>query len=823
MKNISKKYILGFFIIIISLLFSSMSTAIIVNDDEDLNLKQISKSFSFIEPKITTIEIETKNYHRIFLEDCISTGDPGEPKLPVKGVKLLLPSKSSIDTIEIESEEKISLGSNLLIEPQAEFVPMSQMTSAEIPIQNGEIYNSEQLFPGKLYDIIDVCSVRGFDVLILNLYPVQYKPLTGDLFYYPQLTVSIETKEDSTRNELYRGLNFDEQEILSMVDNPNVNIINNYRDKIPTSNPSEEYDLLILTNDSWEPGFEPLIDLHNEQGISTIIVNLTEATQLPLEMHDYIEPSMIRTYIREKYLEWEIKYVLIGGDYDVIPAQQLLFGEVGLPSSKICGPSDLFFECLDGTYNNDGDNYWGEYPHWVGNVWEYGDGPGGGWVDLGAEVYVGRVCADNLSEVENYVHKIIYYMNSDINDDYYKEVVMAGEYLWGYYEEPYIFNWGGNYDDEMVNGCWYTDDSTWDCNDYTTVGIPAGYYNVTRLYDRDWPTMDLQDPWSTGWPGQELVDRINNGVHIINHIGHGNISKTMKISNKNVSEDFTNEKYFFVFSQACFSGSFDNKTCNDPTLGHGDEGFNDNSFKDIDPGSVPFDCLAEYLTVKNKYGAFGVVMNSRFGWGDRYDTDGPSQRYNRFFWHRIFNENDRILSKANFMSKWENNNLVGQDRMLWCYYQQNFFGDPALKLNIYRNGDGNSDGGINVGDAVFIVKYAFNLGPAPDPLCLGDANGDGYVNVGDAVYLINFIFRGGPEPIVTINCLDRGPMCGDLNGDLIVGDYYDLAYLEDYLYNNGPAPVPLCVGDVNADGVVDGYDLFVFYGSGSISSRCCDN
>jgi len=62
-------------------------------------------------------------------------------------------------------------------------------------------------------------------------------------------------------------------------------------------------------------------------------------------------------------------------------------------------------------------------------------------------------------------------------------------------------------------------------------------------------------------------------------------------------------------------------------------------------------------------------------------------------------------------------------------------------------GDANNDGGTNVGDAVYIINFAFRGGPAPICEAEGDANADGGVNVGDAVYIINFAFRGGAAPI----------------------------------------------------------------------------
>jgi len=65
----------------------------------------------------------------------------------------------------------------------------------------------------------------------------------------------------------------------------------------------------------------------------------------------------------------------------------------------------------------------------------------------------------------------------------------------------------------------------------------------------------------------------------------------------------------------------------------------------------------------------------------------------------------------------------------------------------YRCGDANTDGVLNVGDAVFIINHIFKDGPAPDPICAGYANSDGALNVGDAVYVITYIFNSGPPTI----------------------------------------------------------------------------
>ncbi len=65
---------------------------------------------------------------------------------------------------------------------------------------------------------------------------------------------------------------------------------------------------------------------------------------------------------------------------------------------------------------------------------------------------------------------------------------------------------------------------------------------------------------------------------------------------------------------------------------------------------------------------------------------------------------------------------------------------------IYICGDANSDGTVNVSDAVYVINYVFVGGNAPDPLAAGEANCDASVNVSDAVYIINYVFVGGSAP-----------------------------------------------------------------------------
>jgi len=65
----------------------------------------------------------------------------------------------------------------------------------------------------------------------------------------------------------------------------------------------------------------------------------------------------------------------------------------------------------------------------------------------------------------------------------------------------------------------------------------------------------------------------------------------------------------------------------------------------------------------------------------------------------------------------------------------------------------------------------------------GDVTTDGQIDIGDVVLLVNYLFRQGPPPV---------PMeLGDVNHDCAV-DIGDVVYLINYLFRNGPAPQDGC-------------------------------
>lgn len=554
------------------------------------------------------------------------------------------------------------------------------------------------------------------------------------------------------------------------------------------------YDYVIITSEEFknapEPNFQTLADWKESRGIRTAIVTVED---IYADYSGKDNQERIRNFIRDAYANNATDYVLLGGDADgqdvggesgdnIVPVRGLWAWDYETDPPNI--PSDLYYSCLDGSYDYDGDGVYGE-PN---------DGPGGGEVDLLAEVYVGRAPVDLAEELANFVTKTIGYEQS-AEDPYLKEAWMVGELLWEeggcsaeeaiyrsnvadaegvlnsirrlrdvafhekyvelYYEyspdlkrilirEPrlsmelarfivryipairYIAGdkggkdikltetevdeaisfaekfreevrereekigaprvaqmvglleefeeeakksegkdfseafrssiysgtggrarlagetWGGDYKDEIKDGS-----SNYG---YSTEGFPD-VYNKHTLYDRDYSGHD--------WPKSETVDIINSDVHVINHLGHSGVDYVMKMDNDDV-DALTNSEYFFGYSQGCYAGSFDNRDA-PPPYGFGNY--------------LPCDCIAEHL-VANSTGAFAFIANSRYGWGEKNSTNGPSQYYDRQFWDAIFGEHILNLGRANQDSKEDNVGHISSNVMRFCYYEINLLGDP---------------------------------------------------------------------------------------------------------------------------------------------------
>jgi len=564
---------------------------------------QLTLDYTFDCPQVTTVRIGDTLYHRVVMDGAANGGPVGSPALPSRGASILLPLGAEVTNVSVIAGERVLLGSDLLVEPVAmPYRLMDGPESAALPTPDQAVYASARACPAASFQEVGVQSFRGYQILVLRLQPVDYIPATGELFYTPSLQVVVETADTGKISPMFRGFESDAAKVRGRVDNPTA--VASY--EAAGTRGTRAYDMLILTTPTLASSFASLESYHDGQGLATEIHTTSDVGST--------DPADVRDYIIDAYQNDGIEYVLIGGDDDIIPAQNLYVYDGGYTEYEM--PGDIYFGCLDGTWNNDGDGYYGET----------NDGVGGGDVDLVAEVYVGRCCAGNTTEVNRFVTKTLWYLNG--SHSLPAEVLLVGEYL----------GFGGDSDyaaatlEELEDGA-----ST---HGYTTVGIPTADYSISEMFERD-----------MSWSQSTLASAINNGLHILNHLGHGSEDYAMKFYNSDVTSDLNNTELLFLYSQTCLAGHLDGT-----------------------------DCWAETMNIKTDHGAFALVMNARYGWGEYNSTDGPSQRFNREFWDAVFDESMPEVGKANQDSKEDNIYRISDSCMRWCTYELNLFGDPAVAI-----------------------------------------------------------------------------------------------------------------------------------------------
>lgn len=573
-------------------------------------------SFDYSEPTLTLIG---DAYH-VEIPGCLSIGQAGEPRLPVQGITALLPPGHEIVAVDVEPAEQVVLPGVYPVEVVQRQYPFSYQGPWEVTPLSPDLVGSREAFPAKRVANTATEFKMGCGVGAFTLHPVTYMPATGELRYFPRLTVHITTEPTARASEtlalMYRGTEGDVSRVVRSVINPSSSI----------SYPPERmfrdvpYDLLIVTSNALQAHLTPYVGYKTARGWR-IAIETVESIYTSYTGVD--NPDKIRNCVKSYYMNNGIQFVLLGGDNETLPHRGL-YNDPGGGYQDSDIAADLYFAGLDGTWNTDGDAYWGENSE----------------ADLMAEVFVSRVCADNALEFTNFYNKTVAYQGNPIVAECTK-ALMVGELLWNTTPPTY----GDTYKEEIRLGA-----ST---HGYTTVGFPPSF-NVNVLYDS-------QGTWSGM---NNLRPLLNNGVHLVNHLGHADVTYFMKLYNSdltdaNFTNDGVNHSFYITYSQGCYCGSFDNRTTS---------------------GGYTSDCINERIAFELTHGAVANISNSRYGWGAYNSTNGSSQYYDRQFFDAIFGEGITNIAEANQDSKEDNIPFIGFEQNRWCYYELNVLGDPLLDI-----------------------------------------------------------------------------------------------------------------------------------------------
>ncbi len=628
------------------LLLTMFGSNFVTSESEPSVDLTLDYTFDFEKPSLTTKGLSDSTFTKLSIPGCMSLGrDVGSPSLPTTFFKFLLPPgydlvNVKVNTIAVNLDTKdINLQDNPIIPYQA---PVSFGTPMDETFDfRNDIYNSNTPYPEVIFKKQGIDFSKGYKIATLGINPLQYTPATGKIVYFSSVTIHLDLAFTSELNSLYRNKAIDEAWVKNLVQNPEIttDYESFYSSKSSLDypggicDPNDNYDYVIITTeqnglDYWDTdssipyNWDSLMNKHEtEDGLSCTLVTMEEINAEP----DYGNsdplfddtPAHIREFCKDAYQDWGTTYVLIGGDDEWIPRR-----EMDYDYESNCD-SDLYWSNLDKTFNDDGDNDWGE------------EGDTG--FDLYSEIFIGSLTCDEPQDVSNWMTKSFYYDEATSNDYFDNAAFYGGNTGWNTEGDDFI-------DYSAING---TDDwlgpqpgahgpyPDW-------AGFQYGFetWNIKNPeLPFDLTSMWTAEPTNPGWQGGSesaaingFKNDINNDeVTLISGIAHANAAMSLDVGSSSWESDYHNTKPFFIHDYGCHCGDMD----------AADDGV-----------------LHSMLFSSDTKLAFGCVYHTSYGWGSQDDTNSSSALQQKLFWDYLFDTENNSggtrswqLGKAHAWSK----------------------------------------------------------------------------------------------------------------------------------------------------------------------------
>ncbi|PNX46089.1 MAG: hypothetical protein BV456_12725, partial [Thermoplasmata archaeon M8B2D] len=392
-----------------------------------------------INGKYTTLTIDEEGY----------TTKIGEAQLPVfyRMVQIPYGSDPRVSVVSASWEETTlqNLGLPEMVMPLQPSVFKNQEPIDDKFVINTQYYTTNAFFQTTPVEIKETGIIRGHRFALVQISPVQYNPVTGQLKTVTNIEVEITVDNADMKNtnkniQRYTTQAFEKTLQQTLI---NYNDFNTQPSSTLVSNL-----ILIIVYDEYADDITPLKNWKESIGYTVVV---TKTSEIP----GGATTTNIRNYIETAYNDWPVPpgFILLVGDTGQIPA---FTGDASNTAT------DLYYAAVDGT-------------------------------DYFADIYIGRFPANQPSHVTAMVDKTIAYESGDwANTDFLeKGAFMAGNdnyqvsegthnYVISSYFEPHGMVCDKLY--EVTYGA-TTNDVSMALNDGRVIAIYSGHGSTTSWAD----------------------------------------------------------------------------------------------------------------------------------------------------------------------------------------------------------------------------------------------------------------------------------------------------------------------------------------------------
>jgi hypothetical protein len=485
----------------------------------------ITKTVTFQKSNLTFSK--ANGYDVVELKGYPSLIKPGAPRVPRVVIPLCIPAGTTPQKVEIVSQNVVDIKGTYNLYPAQPDIPLPMPGKNFIPDEeippNPDIYLSSNLYPETEIKVNGYGTKSGYRIAHIEMYPLRYRPQEGKLQLTTTITFRVEysyahhteptvltPRQQEVFGETVRKIVENPEDVSSF--SPRVS-----ERKTPSFLPAGYYEYVVISEDPMDTVFQRLADWKTKKGVPATVVTVSWITS---NYSGYDTPEKIRNFIIDAYNEWGTIYVLLGGSgdqktsgEDPVPDRRAWYitSGVGYYSDEDWIPCDLYYSDMDGDWDADNDNTYGET----------GDN-----VDMYADVYVGRASVYNVSMAQNFVYKTLTY-EMDPPPVYIKKLMLPTGILWSSYEERPM------------------QDSIAD--------MAPGDWQVSKMYERN-----------GNLSRQGMIDTMNVGYQLGHWEGHGNEDgiyyeggSTAFLTSGDADGLINGDKVGIANSIACFCGAWD--------------------------------------------------------------------------------------------------------------------------------------------------------------------------------------------------------------------------------------------------------------------------
>ena len=554
--------------------------------------------------------------------------DVDRPSLPARIVHVALPDGRSFVGVDASVDGTTTLASGVEAALVAPLAPGPDLPAPGVVLPQDALapYRAGAEFPSEVVRYLGSGTWHGYAIASFAVFPLQV--VDGDLVLHADVRLSIETGPARVVPGFARALRMSaarardvEARLRGLVANddalatyPSIPHGEHHGPFVAAATPSLEgspVDCIIVVPAALAAPFDALADWKTAKGIPTVVrtVEWIEANY----PRGIDRAETIRFFLQDAYTKWGVQWVLLAGDTPEIPPRYLY---TAYYYGGTLVPADLYFACLDGSFNADGDTRFGEQPV---------DAP-----DLYAELSVGRLPVSTLADAANLVAKIMSY-ETPFDTEYVDKTLFLAEVLFPAPWSPPA--------PVQLNGA--------DMAEFVRIRhLQNPERRVTRLYET--PAL-----FAGSLPETRAIaiDSLNAGYGFVFHVGHG-YRFNMHCADDNIAIPdadalYHPNRFFNLYMSNCTAAAFN------------------------------FDCLGERMLRNPNGGAVSVIgaVNSSFSEistdymeayaGAVFDGPDPIHIGDAFAASRA--------SRTGLA-------MLGDNSDLWTHYVFALLGDPEMTL-----------------------------------------------------------------------------------------------------------------------------------------------